>query len=255
MQRRSFVGSTGALAFGAAILPAGRVLAQANAPRAGTDFLALSRPAPVDPPADKIEVVEFFGYYCPHCNAFEPVLAAWAYRILWAVLLMLAGTFLGAFSPLSSESTSREKAVKALGVLAAVISASLIFASVGGRFRQEISSPAALEEKEEFWIHSEEEGFQLAGTLGKPLVLDFYADWCAACHELDEKTWPDPRVRQALERFVPVKLDLTARREENELLRKKYRVIGMPTVIVMDAAGKELARFEAQRRRFLVYLD
>lgn len=81
MKRRAFVGNTGALAFGAAILPAGRALAQANAPRAGTDFLALSRPAPVESPADKIEVIEFFGYYCPHCNAFEPVLSAWVKQL------------------------------------------------------------------------------------------------------------------------------------------------------------------------------
>ena len=77
MQRRAFVGNTGALALGAAILPSGRALAQANAPRAGTDFLVLNRPVPVDAPAGKIEVIEFFGYFCPHCNAFEPVLSAW----------------------------------------------------------------------------------------------------------------------------------------------------------------------------------
>ena len=43
----------------------------------GTDYLKLSRPAPVDTPADKVEVIEFFWYSCPHCNAFEPTLDAW----------------------------------------------------------------------------------------------------------------------------------------------------------------------------------
>lgn len=81
MQRRAFVGNTGALALGAAILPSGRALAQANAPRAGTDFLVLNRPVPVDAPAGKIEVIEFFGYFCPHCNAFEPVLSAWVKQL------------------------------------------------------------------------------------------------------------------------------------------------------------------------------
>lgn len=81
MQRRAFVGNTGALALGAAILPSGRALAQANAPRAGTDFLALNRPAPVEASADKIEVVEFFWYSCPHCNLFEPVLNEWVKKL------------------------------------------------------------------------------------------------------------------------------------------------------------------------------
>ncbi|MDD2918945.1 thiol:disulfide interchange protein DsbA/DsbL [Rhodoferax sp.] len=82
MQRRAFVGNYGALALSAAfLLPSGRALAQANLPRAGTDFLALNRPAPVETPADKIEIIEFFGYYCPHCNAFDPVLSAWVKKL------------------------------------------------------------------------------------------------------------------------------------------------------------------------------
>lgn len=77
MHRRSFVTHTGALAVGATLVPPGLALAQAVVPRAGADFLVLNRPVPVDAPADKVEVIEFFGYFCPHCNAFEPVLSAW----------------------------------------------------------------------------------------------------------------------------------------------------------------------------------
>jgi protein dithiol oxidoreductase (disulfide-forming) len=50
-------------------------------PESGTDFLALDKPAPVDAPAGKIEVIEFFWYSCPHCNAFEPTLDAWTRRL------------------------------------------------------------------------------------------------------------------------------------------------------------------------------
>jgi len=81
MHRRAFVRNTSALALGTAILPLGPALAQASAPRAGSDFLVLNRPAPVDAPAGKVEVIEFFGYYCPHCNAFEPVLSDWVRRL------------------------------------------------------------------------------------------------------------------------------------------------------------------------------
>lgn len=81
MQRRSFVIHTGTLAVGATLLPHGLALAQARVPSAGADFLVLNRPVPVDAPADKIEVIEFFGYYCPHCNAFEPVLSAWVQQL------------------------------------------------------------------------------------------------------------------------------------------------------------------------------
>jgi protein dithiol oxidoreductase (disulfide-forming) len=57
------------------------LFAQAKLPQAGTDYVRLSKPAPVDAPAGKIEVLEFFWYSCPHCNAFEPVLNAWANRL------------------------------------------------------------------------------------------------------------------------------------------------------------------------------
>jgi thiol:disulfide interchange protein DsbA len=57
------------------------LLAQAKQPQAGADYVRLAKPAPVDTPAGKIEVLEFFWYRCPHCNAFEPVLNAWAKRL------------------------------------------------------------------------------------------------------------------------------------------------------------------------------
>ena len=76
MKRRDFslavaAGSLGLMAH----LPA---QAQARAPKAGTEYLVLDKRVPVDAPAGKIEVIEFFSYNCPHCNDFEPALEAWA---------------------------------------------------------------------------------------------------------------------------------------------------------------------------------
>lgn len=76
MQRRQFslAAATAAtsMAFGA-----NSALAQQAAPQEGKEYLRLSKPAPVDAPPSKIEVVEFFWYSCPHCNVFEPTFAAW----------------------------------------------------------------------------------------------------------------------------------------------------------------------------------
>ena len=77
MQRRDFSFKVGSLAAGALVLSSGGVLAQAAAPRAGVDFVQLGKPVPTAALAGKIEVVEFFWYNCPHCNAFEPSLATW----------------------------------------------------------------------------------------------------------------------------------------------------------------------------------
>jgi thiol:disulfide interchange protein DsbA len=78
MKRRDFSLALGAAAGASWVqTPA---LAQAKPPVAGNDYLVLEKPAPVEAPAGKIEVIEFFWYSCPHCNVFEPTLAAWIKR-------------------------------------------------------------------------------------------------------------------------------------------------------------------------------
>lgn len=78
MKRREFsLSAAGAAAASALALSGQNVLAQGRKPEEGTDFLSIGNPAPTEAPAGKIEVVEFFWYSCPHCNAFEPKLEAW----------------------------------------------------------------------------------------------------------------------------------------------------------------------------------
>jgi thiol:disulfide interchange protein DsbA len=77
MNRREFSVATAAVLGTAALGFPGLTLAQARAPQEGKDFRALEKRVPVEAPAGKIEVIEFFWYSCPHCNAFEPKLNAW----------------------------------------------------------------------------------------------------------------------------------------------------------------------------------
>ena len=76
MQRRQF-SLAAATAASSMALGTSSVFAQAAAPKEGKEYLRLSKPAPTDAGASKVEVVEFFWYSCPHCNAFEPTFAAW----------------------------------------------------------------------------------------------------------------------------------------------------------------------------------
>jgi thiol:disulfide interchange protein DsbA len=79
MQRREFsfsAASAAAATLGGMALPK-LAQAQAKAFKDGEDYLTLDKPAPTESPAGKVEVVEFFWYSCPHCNAFEPQLEAW----------------------------------------------------------------------------------------------------------------------------------------------------------------------------------
>ena len=80
MNRREFSVATAAVLGSAALGFPGLALAQARAPQEGRDFRALEKRVPTEVPAGKIEVIEFFWYSCPHCNAFEPKLVAWIKR-------------------------------------------------------------------------------------------------------------------------------------------------------------------------------
>ena len=80
-----------------------------------------------------------------------------------------------------------------------------------------------------------------ARRLKKPAVIDFYADWCAPCRELDDVTFHDPEiVRQAKNDFMMIKIDLT--RKSNPLYEevlRQYSIRGVPTVVFLDRQGKE----------------
>ncbi len=77
MKRRDFSIACGAALAGTALVQT-PAMAQIKPPQAGTDYVVLKNPAPVEAPAGKVEVVEFFWYSCPHCNAFEPMFDAWS---------------------------------------------------------------------------------------------------------------------------------------------------------------------------------
>jgi len=76
---------------------------------------------------------------------------------------------------------------------------------------------------------------------GSPVIIDFSAEWCAPCRELDEKTFAAPQVRSVLEGYTRFKVDLTRSTETNQALTSEYGVMGVPTVIVFSG-GEEIFR-------------
>jgi thioredoxin:protein disulfide reductase len=94
------------------------------------------------------------------------------------------------------------------------------------------------------WEKTEEAGLTKAKTESKPMLIDFGASWCTACKELEHETWPAAAVRSEGTRFVAVAIDATDDEDKTvEALKKKYKVVGLPTVVLIGKDGKEQARF------------
>lgn len=86
------------------------------------------------------------------------------------------------------------------------------------------------------------ENYETSLKNNERMVIDFYADWCIPCKELDKLTFSDKRVVKEFGRFTIYKVDMTQNNDINEQLRKRFDVIGMPTVLVIDSNGKEVKR-------------
>jgi len=104
------------------------------------------------------------------------------------------------------------------------------------------------------WLDSEQDAVAQAQASHRPMIVDFGATWCLACNELTTKTFADSQVREEAGRFVAVRVDATDDDSAQVAqVKDKYRVVGLPTVVVLDSTGQEKVRFNefVEADRFL----
>ncbi len=153
--------------------------------------------------------------------AFFPKLTVW---VIPATLL-IGGVYLG-FIERSGFNQPRFRTFKWLLGIAAIV--------FGVHMSNVLLKPSVQ------WTPYTTEAFDAARADGKPIVLDFYADWCIPCLELDRSTFTDPTVIETLEPYARFKVDLTNfDSPESEALRQQFDVAGVPTILFIDANGLE----------------
>ncbi|OQY30374.1 MAG: hypothetical protein B6244_00510 [Candidatus Cloacimonetes bacterium 4572_55] len=192
---------------------------------------------------------------CMSVYYIAPIMPDATYQILVGSLLILLGSLFGAFRKMPHEEGVHWSIgiAKGFGIIA--LSAGIFYlilglaahhnVSFGSSHGQSRSEIGAGQHETVAWIMSEKEGLHIAKRENKPVMIDFYADWCAACVELDEKTWVVDSVKKESERFVNIKMDFTkTNASEVKEAQKRYEIKGMPTVIFLDQEGNEQLRFE-----------
>ena len=90
------------------------------------------------------------------------------------------------------------------------------------------------------WVTDLSRGVVQARELKKPVIIDFYADWCLACKELDKETFSDPAIRRELGRFVCIRKDLTKETEATKQIAREYSLRGIPVLEFYSSSGERL---------------
>lgn len=195
----------------------------------------------------------------------ERILPATISMLLWAMLLIICAMYLGALK--AGEGGWRTLA-RGFGVVMLVYGVLLLVgvAAGGSDVWQPlrgvlIAGSGPVQQQPEFrtikTVADLEREIGAAGN--RPVMLDFYADWCVSCKEMERYTFTDPGVQARLDRAVLLKADVTANDTDDRELLRHFNIIGPPAILFFDATGHEQTAFRVvgfmSAERFTSHLD
>ena len=175
--------------------------------------------------------------------------------LLWGSLLICSAIYLGAITHLPPDASGWRKLWQGLGLVLLVYGAlMLVGAAAGGKDTLQplrginlglgAGGPGGAPQGVQFKAIKGTAGLErelaAARTSGRPVLLDFYADWCVSCKEMERYTFSDPTVAAEMARFVPLKADVTANDAEDQaLMQGRFGIPGPPAMLFFDGQGQE----------------
>jgi thiol:disulfide interchange protein DsbD len=184
----------------------------------------------------------------------ERILPAQIALALWAALLILSSIYLRALDALPVEATGWTRLWKGVGVVSLVYGVLLLIGAASGArdplqplqgvLAANGTTAAAAQEahlpfKRIKSTADLDRELAAARKLGRPVMVDFYADWCVSCKEMEKYTFTDTRVQQTLARYTLLQADVTANDAADKALMKRFNLIGPPSILFFDSTGKE----------------
>jgi thiol:disulfide interchange protein DsbD len=168
----------------------------------------------------------------------------------YAVLVFMAGVFLGAFAPLAGDAPVGRRLAKGTGLLAAIYGAALLVGALSGTTNplqplRGIAAGGTVEREQSLpfrrikTVADLDAAVAAANAAGQPVMLDFYADWCTSCIEMESYTFPTADVRAALANAVWLQADVTANDAEDQALLQRFGIFGPPTIMFFGVDGAE----------------
>jgi thiol:disulfide interchange protein DsbD len=196
---------------------------------------------------DAVKAVFGVGLLAVAIVLLERVLPVAVSMVLWGLLMIGAAVYMGAFE---SVGPGWPRLWRGLGLaLAAYGVLMLIGAAAGGRDTVQPlrgvlgSGPGAVHQELVFnRIKSSDDldrEIAAANAASRPVMLDFYADWCVSCKEMEKYTFSDPDVMQALSRAVLLQADVTANDADDQALLRRFDLIGPPSILFFGVDGVE----------------
>ena len=175
-----------------------------------------------------------------------PVIPAMAVMLGWAALLLFSAICLHAIDPLPPQAKGWQRFWKGVGVVLLLAGAAMLVGALAGSrdplqplavLRAQASAPVNVPQFEKVSSIAELDA-RLAQT-DRPVMLDFYADWCVSCKEMERFTFSDARVAERMGQMLLLKADVTANDDAHKALLKRFGLFGPPGIIFFDGKGKE----------------
>ncbi|NML25659.1 protein-disulfide reductase DsbD [Zoogloea dura] len=176
-----------------------------------------------------------------------PVVPGIVPMLAWAGLLLVSAIYLHALDPLPPHAGGWQRFWKGWGVIALLAGAALFIGALAGS--RDPLQPLAILRAQAAATPVAETRFQrvasvealddLLKTASRPVMLDFYADWCISCKEMERFTFADPAVARRLAGFQLLQADVTANNDADKALLKRFGLFGPPGIIFFDAGGAE----------------